>query len=135
MPAANRITAVTRWPLEQSAAVARAQTELSAIWFWRRVGFWTTPELLTIQAKAQEVLRSKGKQQAAKKAGDDMLTICLCKGSERYIIVYDDECKSRSEALRTLGRWASNPELSFTWHDAAVLSNRIREQSQAEHRT
>ena len=29
-----------------------------------------------------------------------------------------------------LGRYASNPELSFTWYDAAVLSQKIRRESQ-----
>jgi hypothetical protein len=28
-----------------------------------------------------------------------------------------------------LGRYASNPELSFTWYDAAVLSQKIRQES------
>jgi hypothetical protein len=28
-----------------------------------------------------------------------------------------------------LGRYASNPELSFTWQDAAVLSQRIRQEA------
>lgn len=52
-------------------------------------------------------------------------TLCLCKGRERYILVFD--YANRSEALRTLGRWASNPELSFGWHEAAVMSHAIRE--------
>ena len=29
-----------------------------------------------------------------------------------------------------LGRYALNPELSFTWYDAAVLSQKIRQDSQ-----
>lgn len=33
-----------------------------------------------------------------------------------------------SEALRTLGRWAVNPELSFSWFDAAVMSQKISSQ-------
>ena len=28
-----------------------------------------------------------------------------------------------------LGRFASNPELSFTWYDAAMLSSRIRSEA------
>jgi len=59
----------------------------------------------------------------------DINVLALVKGEERYIFLYDDERKS--EALRTLGRFASNPELSFSWYDAAVLSQRIR-QSAAE---
>ena len=56
----------------------------------------------------------------------DINVLALVKGEERYIFLYDDEHKS--DALRTLGRFASNPELSFSWYDAAVLSQRIREQ-------
>jgi hypothetical protein len=58
----------------------------------------------------------------------DINVLALVKGSERYVFLYDDE--SRAETLRTLGRYASNPELSFTWYDAAVLSQKIRQESQ-----
>jgi hypothetical protein len=51
--------------------------------------------------------------------------IALVKGVERYVYIYDDA--SRAETLRTLGRNASNPELSFTWYDAAVVSQAIRQ--------
>ena len=54
----------------------------------------------------------------------DINVLALVKGSERYIFLFDDA--HRAEALRTLGRYASNPELSFTWYDAAVLSQKIR---------
>ena len=55
----------------------------------------------------------------------DINVLALVKGEERYIFLFDDA--NRSEALRTLGRFASNPELSFSWYDAAVLSQRIRQ--------
>jgi hypothetical protein len=55
----------------------------------------------------------------------DINVLALVKGEERYIFLFDDAHKS--DALRTLGRYASNPELSFTWHDAAVLSQRLRQ--------
>ena len=58
---------------------------------------------------------------------EDINVLALVKGNERYIFLYDDS--SRSETLRTLGRYASDPELSFTWYDAAVLSQRIRQDS------
>lgn len=58
----------------------------------------------------------------------DINVLALVKGSERYVFLYDDE--SRAETLRVLGRYASNPELSFTWYDAAVLSQKIRQESQ-----
>lgn len=55
----------------------------------------------------------------------DINVLALVKGPERYIFLFDDD--NRSEALRTLGRYASNPELSFSWYDAAVLSQKIRQ--------
>ena len=53
--------------------------------------------------------------------------MALAKGTERYVFLFDDE--SRSEALKTLARYASNPDLSFTWYDAAVLSQKIRHET------
>ena len=51
--------------------------------------------------------------------------LALVKGGERYVFLYDDD--NRSETLRQLGRYASNPDLSFTWYDAAVLSQKVRQ--------
>ncbi len=59
---------------------------------------------------------------------DDINVLALVKGKERYIFLYDDT--NRSKALRTLGRYASNSDLSFSWYDAAVLSQKIRRQQQ-----
>lgn len=50
--------------------------------------------------------------------------LALLKGDERYVFLYDD-C-SIEQVLQTLGRYAADPELSFTWYDAAVLSQRVR---------
>ncbi|HOM16848.1 MAG TPA: hypothetical protein PK777_11295 [Thermoguttaceae bacterium] len=58
----------------------------------------------------------------------DINVLALIKGKERYVFLYDDA--SRAETLRVLGRFASNPELSFTWYDAAILSQKIRQESQ-----
>lgn len=69
----------------------------------------------------------KGKETTV---GHDINVLALMKGAERYVFLYDD-C-SRAETLRVLGRYASNPELSFTWYDAAVLSQKIRQESQKQ---
>ena len=58
----------------------------------------------------------------------DINVLALVKGSERYVFLYDD--RNRAETLRMLGRYASNPDLSFTWYDAAVLSQKVRQESQ-----
>lgn len=60
---------------------------------------------------------------------EDINVLALVKGRERYIFLYEDS--QRAEALRTLGRFASNPELSFTWYDAAVLSQKVRHSAPA----
>ena len=60
----------------------------------------------------------------------DINVLALVKGEERYVFLYDDS--NRAETLRVLGRYASDPELSFTWYDAAVLSQKIRENQQEE---
>ena len=57
----------------------------------------------------------------------DINVLALVKGQERYIFLYDDA--SRAETLRVLGRYASNADLSFTWYDAAVLSQKGRQES------
>lgn len=54
----------------------------------------------------------------------DINIVAIVKGEERYVFMFDDD--SRAETLRTLGRYASNPELSFSWYDAAVLSQKVR---------
>ncbi|MDR3108231.1 MAG: hypothetical protein LBU65_00900 [Planctomycetaceae bacterium] len=60
----------------------------------------------------------------------DINVLALVKGQERYVFLYNDQ--NRAETLRVLGRFASNPDLSFTWYDAAVLSQKIRQESQKQ---
>jgi hypothetical protein len=60
----------------------------------------------------------------------DINVLAFAKGEERYLFLYNDD--SRAETLRTLGRFASNPELSFSWYDAAVLSQRVRAESSSK---
>lgn len=55
----------------------------------------------------------------------DIRLLVLVKGDERYVFTLDDD--NRLEALRQAARYAANPELSFTWYDAAVMSQKIRQ--------
>ncbi len=43
---------------------------------------------------------------------------------ERFIFLYDDQ--SCGKLLQTLSRYAADPELNFSWYDAAALSQRVR---------
>ncbi len=57
-------------------------------------------------------------------AGDaEVYYIALLKGVEWFVVFYPIDC--RAEALRTLGRYASDLELNFTWGDAVMLSQKF----------
>jgi hypothetical protein len=62
---------------------------------------------------------------------DDINVMALVKGEERYVFLFDDA--NRSQVLRTLGRYASSPDLSFSWYDAAVLSQKVRKGDGTKH--
>ena len=51
--------------------------------------------------------------------------LALVKGNERFIFLFDDQ--NRDETLRQLARFAADPELDFSWYDAAMLSRKIRD--------
>ncbi len=55
--------------------------------------------------------------------------LALVKGDERYIYVYDDD--SHEELLDALRNQAADPQLTFTWFDAAILTEKSREQTAA----
>ena len=56
--------------------------------------------------------------------------LALVKGEEKYIFLFND--RNRKKTLRQLGRFASNPELSFTWYDAAVMNQKVRKLTRIE---
>lgn len=45
---------------------------------------------------------------------------------EKYVFLYRDDEESRGKLFTMFGRYAADPELSFTWSDAALLSQRVR---------
>lgn len=53
----------------------------------------------------------------------------VMKGEERYIFLYDDH--HGSAAIQMAARWAENKDLTFTWYDAAVTAQRIRQHNAA----
>jgi len=57
----------------------------------------------------------------------DINVTALTKGRERYVFICDNS--NRAKILQILGRCASNPELSFTWCDAAILSQKIHHET------
>lgn len=51
----------------------------------------------------------------------------IAKGASRYVFFLHDAA-SLFALYRVLGAFAADPELDFTWHDAAVLSYRASQQ-------
>lgn len=56
----------------------------------------------------------------------ELNVLALIKGNERYVFIYDDD--SRQALIDVLRDQAANPGLSFTWFDAAVLTEKARAQ-------
>jgi hypothetical protein len=53
--------------------------------------------------------------------------LALIKGNERYVYVYDDA--SRQQLIDAFRDQAADPRLSFSWFDAAVLTDKARQQA------
>jgi hypothetical protein len=49
--------------------------------------------------------------------------VALRKKGETFVFFYDDE--DAESAIRTMARFAGDPQLNFSWHDAAVLSRDV----------
>ena len=56
---------------------------------------------------------------------DSVNVIALVRDEHRFVFVYDDH--SIDTLLVTLSEYAEDPELEFSWYDAAKLSQRVRE--------
>jgi len=54
----------------------------------------------------------------------DVQLLSLTRDRDTYLFLFNAD--NRSETLRQLGRLAANPELNFSWYDAAVLSLEVR---------
>lgn len=50
--------------------------------------------------------------------------LAMVRDEHRFIFLYDDD--SIDTLLATLSEFAADPELEFTWYDAAVLAQRVR---------
>ena len=53
--------------------------------------------------------------------------LALIKGEERYIYIYDDA--SRPELIDAFRDQAADPAVNFSWFDAAVLTDKARQQA------
>jgi len=51
--------------------------------------------------------------------------LALVRDGQKYIFLYDDN--SVQQVMSQLAEFAADPELDFTWYDAATLSQRVRD--------
>ena len=60
---------------------------------------------------------------------DDGITILarVTSTGERYIFIFDDA--NRQSIKQRLGQMAMDPDLEFTWTDAAMVSHRMRKRT------
>lgn len=72
-----------------------------------------------------DVLLSAIRSASSVPESEDINVLALVKGGEYYVFLYSDP--QRQATLRTLGRFAAEPTLTFTWYDAAVLVTKIRQ--------
>lgn len=68
---------------------------------------------------------SRSRQSSVVSGQPDLHVVAILRGEERYVVLYDDA--NKEEARRVVQKWASHPELSFTWYDAACVAQRIRQ--------
>ena len=69
-------------------------------------------------------------QQKGGRVQRELNILALIKGTERYVFVYDDE--SRDALVNVLRDQAADPRLTFSWFDASVLTQKLREQAQCD---
>ena len=59
--------------------------------------------------------------------GQEFNVLALIKGAEHYVYIYDDD--SRETLLEAFRDQAGNGQLSLSWFDVAVLTQKAREQA------
>lgn len=57
---------------------------------------------------------------------EEVRIVVVAKGWERYVFLFTDSQSQRDEVRRIAGRFASDPDLSFTWYESALVSQQLR---------
>ena len=56
--------------------------------------------------------------------------LAIVRREQRYMWVYDS--KHQADVIRSMSRYACDPDLDFTWYDAAMLTQKVRKQVKEE---
>jgi len=73
--------------------------------------------------RAVSCLFQRTKQEAS--VAHALNVLALVRDGHRFVFLYDDN--SIETMLATLSEYANDPELEFTWYDAAMLAQRVRQ--------
>lgn len=57
----------------------------------------------------------------------DVNVLALLKGAERFVFLYSDD--TRDDVIAAVRDLAADPRVSLNWFDAAVLTERARQQT------
>lgn len=68
--------------------------------------------------------------EGAKRMSRAVNVLALVRDGQRYVFLYDDN--SVDQVLTKIAEFAEDSELDFTWYDAAMLSDRVRDLRAAE---
>lgn len=60
----------------------------------------------------------------------DINITAMKQGKHTFVAIYTDE--QTPEAMRTMGRWAANPDNPMTWMSAARMCNEMRKAAEIE---
>ena len=55
----------------------------------------------------------------------ERLFVSIIRGGQHYVFLYTPA--TARDVIRVFARFAADPELAFTWHDAATLTKRVKE--------
>ncbi len=60
----------------------------------------------------------------------NVLAISHGNSGERYVFLWDDDGESLEMLLNIFGQYAADPSLGFSWRDATLLAQKVREKSE-----
>lgn len=55
---------------------------------------------------------------------DEVNVVKLVKDNQTFMVIFDDD--QIEQAIKILAKYAANPDLIFSWYDAACLAKQIR---------
>ena len=65
-----------------------------------------------------------------KRFSDEQHVLMLEKAEHKYVFVFGNSDEQVKTILRRFGQYAADPNLNFSWFDAAQMAQRVRKETQ-----